>query len=665
MTAMPPADICAVMCFFNPESYRIKRVNLELCRSHLESQKVPYFIVECSFTPSRFELSEAPNILRVNAHDIMWQKERLLNLVIKWLPRVYRKIAWIDGDVYLEDDFWHLRASDALESVAVLQPYSWSVRLPPGQTAYEGAGEVAPSFAYVTSTSNQPENLTYREHGRTGFAWAGRRDWLEAAGLYDCCIVGGGDHLMAHVFAAQFRSPCLGSAWGQGVIRSLSTWAEMLHGHAPGFKMGVTEGRLLHFWHGDAGKRQYGSRRALLVDCSFAPTADLRLGRSGVWEWASDKPDLHRGVRDYFLERAEDISTPLCNDRVRSDSLRASAVHDELFPSAENGPEDRSGIARDATRDAPSDAPNSSPPGWVIYKWDGGAGFMLPTLIPGAAHIAADPGDSVESVVNRIPPNTKVFAFHLDCTLTARFPLCRPLLMEKLQAMGFVILNRFILDISKRYVSDICERLGVPCAAAAMEDGDSSELLIVKTNLNHLGISEKRLRAADQLAMGLNVHTPLDSLGEYQVMCRCDIPLSWWRDPMLAIEKHVSNSAGVRYRCYFAGNNCMIATIVSREKISRFGNSRRLQVLCTTISALDRISEKTLPTSLQNSVGRFVEDVKADFGALDIVMDDESDAYIIDFNATPFTPKRDLEPEVVAYLREGLMVRAQALLRSV
>ena len=29
---------------------------------------------------------------------------------------------------------------------------------------------------------------TYFHHGHTGLAWAGRRDWIERYGLYDCCL---------------------------------------------------------------------------------------------------------------------------------------------------------------------------------------------------------------------------------------------------------------------------------------------------------------------------------------------------------------------------------------------------------------------------------------------------------------------------------------------
>ena len=34
--------------------------------------------------------------------------------------------------------------------------------------------------------------------------------------------------------------------------------------------------------------------------------ADIAIAETGCWRWATDKPDLHRYVRDYFAARKED-----------------------------------------------------------------------------------------------------------------------------------------------------------------------------------------------------------------------------------------------------------------------------------------------------------------------------------------------------------------------
>jgi hypothetical protein len=639
------------MCYFNPYCYCVKRTNLDLCCARLAAQGVPYLIVECSFGTGARELPQAPNVLHVVAHDIMWQKERLLNLGIQQALANYQKIAWIDCDVLFEDDDWHIKTSHALESFAVVQPFSWSVRLPPGETLYHGSGEEAASFAHLFSRDKHSEQLSYREHGRTGFAWAGRREWLERNGLYDACIVGGGDHLMAHAFALQFDSVCLGESWGRGLLRDFAEWARAFRIVTRETGLGAIEGRLFHLWHGDLSKRQYQARRSLLATHAFDPTTDVRVGSSGAWEWASDKKELHLGVREYLSGRAEDDTSPAVEETAKEHVLGRTHAPDRMFYSREVS--SHHGL-RPGFHLTPSVADNVAPSleaNWVVYEWGGWQGFMLPRLIPGATRVTADPRDSAESVIAKIPLDGRVFAFHLDCTFTDRFPLCRQSLAARLKERGIIILNEYVVDISKRYVHDMCIQLGVPCARSSKEEGEASDLVIVKTNLNHHGMAERQIRDVDQEAMGIIASSPLDGADEYRLV----------QDPTLALEKYVANSAGIRYRCYFAGEHCVIATISSRNRIQRFRNSKRLGIAATTLSTLRTTSVSNFPPSLQSTLTLFVECSKADFGSIDVVPDDLGNAYTIDFNATPFTPRHDLGPETAAFLREGLRNRVFAL----
>ena len=62
----------------------------------------------------------------------------------------------------------------------------------------------------------------------------------------------------------------------------------------------------LHLWHGDPVNRQYVARTAMLTGQHFDPMLDLRVNTQGVWEWNSDKPQLHEAVAGYFRSRRED-----------------------------------------------------------------------------------------------------------------------------------------------------------------------------------------------------------------------------------------------------------------------------------------------------------------------------------------------------------------------
>ncbi|MBI2468786.1 MAG: hypothetical protein HYV62_13395 [Candidatus Rokubacteria bacterium] len=43
-----------------------------------------------------------------------------------------------------------------------------------------------------------------------------------------------------------------------------------------------------------------------LVRLGFDPATDLRVAAGGAWQWASDKPALHRWAAEYFGSRRED-----------------------------------------------------------------------------------------------------------------------------------------------------------------------------------------------------------------------------------------------------------------------------------------------------------------------------------------------------------------------
>jgi hypothetical protein len=38
----------------------------------------------------------------------------------------------------------------------------------------------------------------------------------------------------------------------------------------------------------------------------IANKPDIKINENGIWEWASDKPELHEEVAEYFEERKED-----------------------------------------------------------------------------------------------------------------------------------------------------------------------------------------------------------------------------------------------------------------------------------------------------------------------------------------------------------------------
>jgi hypothetical protein len=61
---------------------------------------------------------------------------------------------------------------------------------------------------------------------------------------------------------------------------------------------------MFHLWHGDLANRGYANRYALLAPFRFDPYSDIAVNKDGVWNWSSEKPEMHNFVRTHF-EKAE------------------------------------------------------------------------------------------------------------------------------------------------------------------------------------------------------------------------------------------------------------------------------------------------------------------------------------------------------------------------
>lgn len=301
-------DLVCITSYFNPERYRSKRLNYERFAGSLRRSGLKLFTVECAFSEDGFDLATADR--RVLARDVMWQKERLLNVAFGVLPPEAQKVAWLDADVLFTNPAWAAETSALLDQVPVVQPFASSVRLPRGATHDDGAGERATSFAAVLG--RRPNALLtgrFDLHGHSGFAWACRREVLEGLGLYDACIAGSGDHMMAHAFAGDWDGPCIDRIIGAapGHRRSFTRWAAQVYERVRA-RVRVVDGTLLHLWHGEFGNRRYVERNRQLASFEFDPERDVRVSTSGAWEWSSAKPQLHAWARSYFAARREDHS---------------------------------------------------------------------------------------------------------------------------------------------------------------------------------------------------------------------------------------------------------------------------------------------------------------------------------------------------------------------
>lgn len=304
-------DIWAVTAYFNPAHFKRRVQNYHVFRRQLA---VPLVAVELSFDGT-FDLQsgDADVLIQLRGRDVMWHKERLLNIGFRHVPASCRKVAWVDCDVVFESDDWMVRASSALDRCAVVHLFDERHDLAPDArmdsrpTPHAEATAWSSVYKVVTGRAVAGEfrgmGAVAALRSTTGLAWAGRRELLDRYGLYDACIAGSGDKANACGALGRLDDAVAAHRMNSRRADHYRAWAASFS-DAVQRSVGYVPGRVFHLWHGDLKNRRYAERPSWLEH--FDPFTDIALDSNDCWRWSSDKPELHTQLSRYFESRLED-----------------------------------------------------------------------------------------------------------------------------------------------------------------------------------------------------------------------------------------------------------------------------------------------------------------------------------------------------------------------
>jgi hypothetical protein len=301
-------DLWIIVSYFNPLNYQTRRFNYETFINAIDRSGLKHLTVECSFEGQGFSLPDRSNVIKVRSRSVLWQKERLLNLAISWLPRSCKYVAWLDCDLLFTNPRWAVDTVRLLQEYPVVQLFERCIRLPQGDLWYRGEGNITQSFASITS--QDPTTLhsgRFDDHGHTGYGWAARREILDHVGLYEYAIAGSADHYIAHAIFGDFDGICLRRMMydNQKLLHHFRDWAVKFYAEA-GNRVAAVPGDVLHLWHGEMQNRQYLLRHRELAEHNFNPFTDIRSLPGRPLEWNTDNQPLKDWFRGYFASRCED-----------------------------------------------------------------------------------------------------------------------------------------------------------------------------------------------------------------------------------------------------------------------------------------------------------------------------------------------------------------------
>ena len=302
-----------ITSYFNPAEYKTRLTSYRTFKRNL---RIPLVAVELSFN-GRFELQDddAEIVVRLIGRDVLWHKERLLNLALRALPPQCDAVAWLDCDVVFANQEWPQATETALQRFPIVQLFSERCML--GRDAVQNGSEwapielVVPSVGYAIATGTlKPDGL--RVAGgftsgdpTTGLAWAARRSLLDCHGIYDAHVLGAGDRAVACAAIGRFDSFTDAIVANRSQQRHYREWGDPFFADVAG-GLGVIQGRIFHLWHGTTANRHYAQRHREFAQFGFDPYTDIAVAPNGCWQWNSDKPEMHRYILDYFAVRRED-----------------------------------------------------------------------------------------------------------------------------------------------------------------------------------------------------------------------------------------------------------------------------------------------------------------------------------------------------------------------
>lgn len=209
------SSLWLITTYFNPLGWRSRRDNYHTFRRHLDAR-----LLTVSWSPEgnhELEEGDADILIRVDGGDLMWQKERLINIGLAHLPDDCDLVGWVDCDILFQDPLWQQQAIEALSGHEVIQLFGNVEHLKPNSPVDKSlqSNERRPSIIKDWANSQDQDlflaqelrNRELRPSGRldhdpqspsNGFAWAAQRSWLAGlGGLPDRAIVGSGDLMCA------------------------------------------------------------------------------------------------------------------------------------------------------------------------------------------------------------------------------------------------------------------------------------------------------------------------------------------------------------------------------------------------------------------------------------------------------------------------------------
>lgn len=271
----------------------------------------------------------------------------------------------------------------------------------------------------------------------------------------------------------------------------------------------------------------------------------------------------------------------------------------------------------------------------LIYDWGTQPGYLAFHLWPAAHRLPGSPHDTSPDLIailaKCLAPEEPVL-LHICLSHLSGWHTRIAGAISWLEDNRHPVGNAVLRDVSKRRLQALNAELGLP--TTLLDHGaHCNTKVIIKSNRNYAGTSERRLSRLQRRILGISDRDPrIVRFDEYEICNLKNVSPRDLADQQLVVERFIENNDNRIFRFYRNGTRQVLTEAFNPDPIKKMKlGLRRVNYLiddsnATVINGLLRIQRNCL---------RFCNSLGLDFGTLDVVTDENDVPYIIDANPTP------------------------------
>jgi len=277
----------------------------QLMKEFIEKMKnfenIQLYVVELAYGNQNFHITDKnnKNHLQLRTKYPLWHKENMINIgVKKLLPKNWKAVAWIDGDIEFDNPNWVIDTLKVLTKCDLVQLFTTCLDLDEKEIPFSIWQSYGYKYAHGNSSYHKDKGINY---WHCGYAWACRRDFFDKmGGLYENSILGSGDYIMTQGYLGLNSSV-------HGDLVGFDEDVKRYNKNLDNIKIGYIPTNIKHFFHGSKENRRYIERNDIYVNHKFDPNIHITKDKNGVIiPTKKMTKQFLKDIEDYFRVRNED-----------------------------------------------------------------------------------------------------------------------------------------------------------------------------------------------------------------------------------------------------------------------------------------------------------------------------------------------------------------------